>query len=101
MTVTVTEENGTGAAGSGSFDVTVSNLTPALTPVADQIGSEGGLFTMAQLSFSDPGFGHENSYVFAGTVTSVDDPAGVLGGAIKILAQESREASATVCHSAT
>jgi PKD repeat protein len=55
VSVTVTEDGGTGASGSATFQVTVANVSPAVTAPANQTATEGTSKTFDLGSFTDPG----------------------------------------------
>ncbi len=55
-TVTVTVYDDDGGNATQQFDVQVSNVAPTLDSAANQTAAEGALFTMTQMTFSDPGF---------------------------------------------
>ena len=55
VTVSVREDDGIGASGSATFQVTVANVPPSVTPPADQASDEGSPASFSLGSFSDPG----------------------------------------------
>jgi PKD domain len=55
VTVTVDEDNGAGADGSATFQVTVANVPPEVTAPADQNAGEGTAHVFELGSFTDPG----------------------------------------------
>ncbi len=55
VTVTVQEDDGTGASDADTFDVVVANVTPVVTAADNQTANEGASTTFALGSFSDPG----------------------------------------------
>ncbi len=55
VTVTVQEDDGTGASDAATFDVVVANVAPVVTAADNQTANEGASTTFALGSFSDPG----------------------------------------------
>ncbi len=53
--VTVSDTDGFGSSGSGSFEVTVTDAAPTLAPISDQQQSPGVPFSI-ETTFTDPGF---------------------------------------------
>ena len=53
--MTVDEDAGAGVSDSATFQVTVANVPPAVTPPADQTASEGTGKSFSLGSFTDPG----------------------------------------------
>ncbi len=55
VSVTVTEDNGTGASDSETFQVTVANVAPDVTAPSNQTANEGSSASISLGSFADPG----------------------------------------------